>query len=104
MEAGERELQTRTVVLWLMREGNKGKQKGLVPGFVKNVAFAIEEIKLGKLEVLIAEGEIRGELSATCILTNLKTGEEYTLDFYLTLEDGEVEARLVTRKFWQFWE
>lgn len=69
-----------------------------------DAVLAIKEIKLGKLEVLIAEGEIRGELSATCILKNLKTGERYLMDFYLTLEDSELKAKLVTRKFWQFWE
>ncbi len=68
-----------------------------------DAVLAIKEIKLGKLEVLIAEGRIHGRASATCILTNLKTGEEYLMDFYLTLENGRVEARLVTRKFWQFW-
>jgi hypothetical protein len=69
-----------------------------------DAVLAIKEIKLGKIEVLIVEGQIRGRLSATCILTNLKTGEEYLMDFYLTLEGGQVRARLVRRKFWQFWE
>lgn len=64
--------------------------------------LAIKEIKLGKLEVLATEGEIRGKLSATCILTDLKTGKEYLMDFYLTLENDTVEAKLVTRKFWRF--
>ena len=68
-----------------------------------DAVLAIKEVKLVKLEVLIAEGEIRGRLSATCILRNLKTGEEYLMDFYLTLENSRVEAKLVTRKFWEFW-
>jgi len=68
-----------------------------------DAVLVVKEIELGKLEVLIAEGQIRGQLSATCILKNLKTGEEYLMDFYLTLEDGELKARLVARKFWEFW-
>jgi hypothetical protein len=69
-----------------------------------DAVLVIKGIKLDKLEVFIAEGRIHGQLSAACILTNLKTGEEYILDFYLTLENGTVEARLVTRRFWQFWQ
>lgn len=66
--------------------------------------LAIRDLRLGKIELLIEGGRVKGKASATCILTNLKNGEEYIMDFYLTLENGEVEARLVTRKFWQFWK
>jgi hypothetical protein len=69
-----------------------------------DAVLAIKDVKLGKIEVLIEGGQIKGQASATCILTNLKNGEEYLMDFYLTLVDGEVEAKLVTRKFWQFWK
>lgn len=66
--------------------------------------LAIKEVKLGRIEVLIQGGEIRGRASATCTLTDLRTGEEHVMDFYLTLEKGSVEARLVARRFWQVWK
>ena len=64
----------------------------------------IEDIRTGRIEVLIQEGRIRGNLSATCTLTDLQRGRERLLDFYLKLEDGTIEAELVARKFWQVWK
>lgn len=69
-----------------------------------DAVLAIRGLNLGKIELTIEAGKVRGRASATCVLTNLKTSEEYLMDFYLTLEDGELEARLVTRRFWEFWK
>ncbi|MCR4403991.1 MAG: hypothetical protein NUW06_01620 [Candidatus Acetothermia bacterium] len=69
-----------------------------------DAVLAIRDLKLGKIELTIEGGQVRGRASATCVLKNLKTNEEYLLDFYLTLEDSRLEARLETRKFWQFWK
>lgn len=69
-----------------------------------DAVLAIRDLKLGKIELTIESGKVRGRASATCVLTNLKTNEEYVMDFYLTLENGKLEARLETRKFWQFWK
>ncbi len=69
-----------------------------------DAVLVIKEIKLDKIEVLINEGGIKGKASATCVLTDLKTDEETILDFYLTIENGTVEAKLVPRKLWQFWK
>ena len=69
-----------------------------------DAVLVIKEIKLDKIEVLIHEGGVKGKVSATCVLTDLTTGEEWIMDFYLTLENGKVEGKLTTRKFWQFWK
>jgi len=66
--------------------------------------LAIKEIEVGRIEVLIQEGSIRGRLTAVCTLVHLQTGKEHVMDFCLTLEDGTVEADLVARKFWQVWK
>ena len=66
--------------------------------------LAIKEIEVGRIEVLIQEGSVRGKLTAECTLVDLKTGKEHVMDFLLTLEDGAVEADLVARKFWQVWK
>lgn len=69
-----------------------------------DAVLAIKEIKAGRIELAFEAGQVRGRASATCVLTNLKTNEEYLMDFYLTLEGGKLEARLVTRRFWEFWK
>lgn len=69
-----------------------------------DAVLAIRDLKLGKIELTIEGGKVRGRASATCVLTNLKTDEEYLMDLYLALEDGKLEARLETRKLWQFWK
>lgn len=66
--------------------------------------LAVRDIKVGRIEVLIQEGRVRGKVSATCTLTDLRSGQERLMDFYLNLEDGTIEAELVARKFWQVWK
>ena len=66
--------------------------------------LAIKEIEVGRIEVLIQAGSIRGKVTAVCTLVDLQTGKERVMDFHLTLEDGTVEADLVARKFWQVWK
>ena len=69
-----------------------------------DVILAVKDIRVGRIEVLIQEGSIRGKVSATCTLTDLRSGRERLMDFYLTLADETVEAKLVARKFWQVWK
>lgn len=66
--------------------------------------LAIKEIEVGRIEVLIQAGSIRGKVTAVCTLVDLQTGKERVMDFHLTLEDGTIEADLVARKFWQVWK
>lgn len=69
-----------------------------------DAVLAIDQIKLGRIELVIQNGEFRGSASATCTLTNLKTGEKHRMAFYLTVRNGTVEAKLVAAKFWQIWK
>jgi len=38
-----------------------------------------------------------------CTLTDVKTGRTHVMDFRLTIDNGNVEARLTPRRFWQAW-
>ena len=59
---------------------------------------------LGDIEISLTDGELRGRASAVCRVTDLSTDESHVLDFHLKIENGAVSARLVPRKFWQFWK
>lgn len=61
-------------------------------------------VNLGDIEISLTEGRLSGRASAECILTDVRTGEVHTMDFYLRFENGSVRAELVPRKFWQFWK
>jgi len=45
LEGYDRERQQRVVVLWLMREGNRGKYKNLIRNLVLNLALEIERVE-----------------------------------------------------------
>jgi len=68
-----------------------------------DILLEISEVRLEEAELILGEGGLSGKLSATCLATDLRTGEAHRLLLYVTLEDGVLKARLVTRKFWQFW-
>jgi hypothetical protein len=61
-------------------------------------------VNLGNVEISLTEGRLSGRASAECVLTDVRTGEVHTMDFYLRFENGSVRAELVPRKFWQFWK
>ena len=71
-----------------------------------DVILSLEDFSfnLGDIEISLTEGRLRGRASAVCRVTDVETGETHILDFHLRLEDGEVSAELVPRKFWQFWK
>ncbi len=66
--------------------------------------LVVDEVKLGRIELVIAGGEFKGSLSATCTLTDLRSGLKHRMAFSLTLRNGVLEARLVPQKFWQIWK
>jgi hypothetical protein len=68
-----------------------------------DAVLAVDEVKLGRIELVIQNGEFRGSASATCTLTNVRTGEKHRMAFYLTVRNGTVDARLVPIRFWQVW-
>jgi len=70
-----------------------------------DVILSLEDFSfnLGDIEISLTDGELRGRASAVCRVTDMATGEAHVLDFHLTIENGAVSARLIPRKFWQFW-
>jgi hypothetical protein len=60
-------------------------------------------LNLGDVELSFTEGSFRGRVSAECTLTDVTTGKQHRMDFTLRFEDNKVNAKLVPRKFWQFW-
>lgn len=61
-------------------------------------------VNLGDIEISLTEGTLRGRASAVCTVTDVRTGNTHTMDFVLRVEDGNVHAELIGRKFWQFWK
>ncbi len=61
-------------------------------------------VNLGDVEFSLTDGRLSGRASAECVLTDVRTGAVHTMDFNLRIEDGEVSAELVPRKFWHFWK
>ena len=85
-----------------------GEKRITIVGSVDEADAVLEitdiAINLGDIEIRIGESGISGKASAVCTLTDLRTGEEHIMDFYLTLKNGTVQARLVVRRFWEFWK
>ena len=71
-----------------------------------NAVLSLTDLRvdLGNIETSLTEGRLSGRASAECVLTDVRTGEVHTMDFYLRFENGSVRAELVPRKFWQFWK
>jgi hypothetical protein len=61
-------------------------------------------VNLGDIEISLTEGSFRGKASALCIVTDVTTGKIHTMDFVIQIENGDVRAKLVGRKVWEFWK
>lgn len=61
-------------------------------------------VNLGDIEISLTEGNLRGKASAVCIVTDVRTGDTHTMDFVIRFENGDVQAELTGRKFWEFWK
>jgi len=61
-------------------------------------------VNLGDIEISLTDGMLRGKASAVCTVTDVRTGDTHTMDFVLQIENGDVHAELIGRKFWQFWK
>jgi hypothetical protein len=61
-------------------------------------------VNLGDVTVSLGEGGISGRVKAACGVTNLRTDKTYTMDLSVTVQSGIVSAKLVGRKFWEFWK
>ncbi|QAA76593.1 MAG: hypothetical protein BIP78_0827 [Candidatus Bipolaricaulis sibiricus] len=69
-----------------------------------DAVLVVEEVRVDSIEVRLDSGQLRARLSATCVLTELKTGTRHQMDFRLELRDGTVRATLTARRFWEFWK
>jgi hypothetical protein len=61
-------------------------------------------VNLGDVTVTLGQGGIRGRVKAVCRVTDLRSDRTHTMDLTVTVQDGAVTARLVGRKFWEFWK
>jgi hypothetical protein len=69
-----------------------------------DAVLAVEHVRLGRIDVRIDEGGIVGRATASCVLTDLRSGQRRLMDFTLTVKNGDVRARLVPRRFWEVWK
>jgi len=61
-------------------------------------------VNLGDIEISISDGSFRGRAQAVCTLSDVRTGDTHVMDFIIQVENGQIRADLVPRKFWQFWK
>lgn len=61
-------------------------------------------VNLGDVSVSLGQGGITGKVKAACGVTNLRNDKTYTMDLTVTVQNETVSARLVGRKFWEFWK
>jgi hypothetical protein len=61
-------------------------------------------VNLGNVTVSLSQGGISGRVKAVCRATNLRTSKKYTMDLTVTVDNDMVSAKLVSRKFWEFWK
>jgi len=61
-------------------------------------------VNLGDIEFSVSDDGFQGHASAVCTLRDVETGRTHVMDFHIRFEGGQVAARLVARKFWEFWK
>lgn len=61
-------------------------------------------VNLGDVTVSLDQGGISGRIKAVCRATSLRTSKTYTMDLTVTVDNDMVSAKLVVRKFWEFWK
>ncbi|MCR4392051.1 MAG: hypothetical protein NUV94_04550 [Candidatus Acetothermia bacterium] len=97
------------VILWPAGDPLAGVETVAIVGdpTAADAVLTIKDVRVDRVELLIEQGRVLGRLSATCTVTDVRTGKAQVMDFYLAylaLENGQVRADLVPRKFWQFWK
>jgi len=61
-------------------------------------------VNLGDIEFSVSDAGFQGRASAVCTLRDVETGHTHVMDFHIRFEAGRVTAKLVARKFWEFWK
>lgn len=71
-----------------------------------DLVVTLDEVRvsLGSVEVTLSDGDLRGRASAVCIVTDVRSGRTYTMDFLVRFDTKGVHASLRGRRFWQFWK
>ncbi|MEW5826758.1 MAG: hypothetical protein AB1778_07990 [Candidatus Bipolaricaulota bacterium] len=71
-----------------------------------DVVLYITDVRLdfGDVELTLEGGRLGGRLSAVCRVEDVRTGRSYVMDFHLRIQDGDVQADLAGRRFWEFWK
>jgi len=61
-------------------------------------------VNLGDVTLSLGQGGFTGQVKAVCGVTDLRSGRTYTMDLTVTVQSHVVTAKLVARKFWEFWK
>ncbi len=69
-----------------------------------DAVLVVQSVRVDLIELRLDSGELRGKMSATCVLIELRTGRSQVMDFHLELRGGTVRATLTARRFWEFWK
>lgn len=69
-----------------------------------DAVLAVQDLRVDSIELQLDSGQLRGRMSATCVLTDPRTGRTQVMDFRLELRDGAVRATRRARRFWEFWK
>lgn len=66
-----------------------------------DAVLAVQDVRVDSVVLRLDSGVLTGRLSATCLLTDRRTGRTQAMDFRLELRDGTVRATLTPRRWWQ---
>jgi hypothetical protein len=66
-----------------------------------DAVITVEHVELQEIEVRLGED---GFARAHAVLLITKDRQKYLMDLYVTLDETGLKARLVGRKFWEFWK
>lgn len=69
-----------------------------------DAVLVVKDVRVEGFEFRLESGQLTGRVSATCVLTELRTGDTRIMDFTFELRNGTVRATLAARRFWQFWK
>jgi len=61
-------------------------------------------VNLGDIEFSVSNAGLQGRASAVCTLRDVETGRTHVMDFHIRFEGARVTAKLVARRFWEFWK
>jgi len=61
-------------------------------------------VNLGDVTLSLGQGGFTGHVKAVCGVTDLRSDRTYTMDLIVTVKSNVVTARLVGRRFWEFWK